>query len=276
MTAIFDAAGKAPKAPTAHELLQAALDAGDGEEEGSGGGDALASAAAAGRVWLPPSLRRSVRDALRPKEDLPLPEGIRATLRPYQRVGYSWLASLTAIPCGAILADDMGLGKTLQTLCLIQHLKESGRLAAPGGAAGTRGGPAVVICPATLLSNWASEAGKFAPGLRVYVHHGAAREDIQSVAGGRAGGPAPKRQRKDAAGGSGSGSGGGGDDGQPSAQPIDLVLTSYGTLRAETDAFKRCHFSLVIIDEAQIIKNASAGITKARRRQGSAALRLQR
>lgn len=170
-----------------------------------------------------------------------------------QERGFRWLANLCDVPAGCILADDMGLGKTCQTLALFLHLKDSGRLG-PSAAGGGRGAPALVICPATLLSNWASEAAKFAPTLRVHVHHGASRGDIGAVAGRAAqAGGAAKKQKTGAAGSSASNS----------APGPDLVLTSYGTLRTEVDSFKKCSFAIVVVDEGQVIKNPAAAVTKA-------------
>jgi superfamily II DNA or RNA helicase len=89
--------------------------------------------------------------------DRPLPQGLRATLRPYQRDGFGWLAALYEHGLGGVLADDMGLGKTLQTLALICHTREIGE---------TRG-PFLVVAPASVVHNWVSEAQRFAPDLTV-------------------------------------------------------------------------------------------------------------
>jgi superfamily II DNA or RNA helicase len=85
------------------------------------------------------------------------PAGLGARLRPYQRDGFSWLASLWELELGGILADDMGLGKTLEALALICHARDSD----PGV------GPFLVVAPTSVVSNWVGEAGRFAPGLRV-------------------------------------------------------------------------------------------------------------
>ncbi|HEY5342904.1 MAG TPA: DEAD/DEAH box helicase [Solirubrobacteraceae bacterium] len=85
------------------------------------------------------------------------PVTLQAQLRPYQREGYSWLASLWELELGGILADDMGLGKTLQALALICHARDSD----PGV------GPFLVVAPTSVVSNWVGEAGRFAPGLKV-------------------------------------------------------------------------------------------------------------
>ncbi|MCB8946222.1 MAG: DEAD/DEAH box helicase [Ardenticatenaceae bacterium] len=94
------------------------------------------------------------------------PEGLRATLRPYQQYGYSWLHFARRWGLGVILADDMGLGKTIQTLTLIQQLKEErGQLPAP----------VLLICPTSVVTNWELEKRKFTPGLQTLVHQGAER-----------------------------------------------------------------------------------------------------
>jgi superfamily II DNA or RNA helicase len=95
----------------------------------------------------------------------PLPEGLRAELRPYQHQGLDWLQFLRRHGLAGILADDMGLGKTLQTLAHIQCEKEAGRLDRP----------ALVVVPVSLLGNWQREAARFCPGLRCLVLHGAER-----------------------------------------------------------------------------------------------------
>jgi superfamily II DNA or RNA helicase len=95
---------------------------------------------------------------------LPPPPGLTATLRPYQERGFAWLEFLTRWGLGACLADDMGLGKTVQTLALLQRLRETGE---------TR--PALLVCPTSLVGNWFKEAARFTPQLPVMVHHGIGR-----------------------------------------------------------------------------------------------------
>lgn len=90
----------------------------------------------------------------------PLPEGIQAELRPYQKSGFDFLCHLTRLKLGGILADDMGLGKTLQTLAWLAWLRTQGTRKAR---------PALVICPASVLHNWRREAERFAPHLKVLV-----------------------------------------------------------------------------------------------------------
>jgi SNF2 family DNA or RNA helicase len=96
------------------------------------------------------------------------PGGLRATLRPYQRRGLSWLAQMCELGLGGCLADDMGLGKTVQVIALHLHRRP---LAA---------GPTLVVCPTSLLGNWQRELARFAPGVRVRRYHGGGRhlEDL--------------------------------------------------------------------------------------------------
>lgn len=95
---------------------------------------------------------------------VPVPEGVKAVLRPYQESGFHWLNYLDEIRWGGILADDMGLGKTVQALTFLQHYKNrNGRCLA------------VVICPTTLVYNWENEICKFTPELSYHIHHGPAR-----------------------------------------------------------------------------------------------------
>ena len=129
--------------------------------------------------------------------------GLKASLRDYQRRAVAWLAGITELGFGAVLADDMGLGKTLTIIAF--HLHRSA-------------GPTIVVCPASLLTNWEREIARFAPGVPVRRHHGAAR-DLNGL-------------------------------------PADgILLTSYGTLLRDVDEFRGIFFDLVVADEAQNIKN---------------------
>jgi non-specific serine/threonine protein kinase len=95
---------------------------------------------------------------------------LKATLRPYQRDGYNWLAFLYEHRFGACLADDMGLGKTIQAIALLAGLKE-GLIASevPGCV------PHLVVVPPTLIFNWESELARFYPDLKVGVYRGLGR-----------------------------------------------------------------------------------------------------
>lgn len=85
------------------------------------------------------------------------PAAIEAELRPYQREGFGWLASLWELGLGGILADDMGLGKTLQTLAMVCHARERDPSV----------GPFLIVAPTSVVPNWVAEAARFAPGLTV-------------------------------------------------------------------------------------------------------------
>ena len=153
------------------------------------------------------------------------PEGISAELRPYQQEGVSWLAFVTELGLGACLADDMGLGKTLQVLAL---------LAWRNGQAGSS--PSLLVIPASLLGNWKYEAERFAPGLKIKTLHPSetSRGEIQETA----------------------------EDVQVRLAEYDLVMTTYSMVHRLT-WLKEMTWSLVILDEAQAIKNPSTRQTKA-------------
>ncbi len=97
-------------------------------------------------------------------EDAPVPGGFKGKLRPYQKAGFNWLMFLNKYRFGGCLADDMGLGKTVQTLTLLQALKNSGA-----------DHPSLLIMPTSLIYNWGMEASKFTPGLRILTYTGTNR-----------------------------------------------------------------------------------------------------
>ncbi|MBU2667713.1 DEAD/DEAH box helicase [Actinoplanes bogorensis] len=146
---------------------------------------------------------------------VPTPPTFQGTLRPYQERGLSWLHFLSRLGLGGILADDMGLGKTAQTLSLL--------LAERTGNA-TPVAPTLLICPMSLVSNWFKEAGRFAPSLRVYVHHGGTRRR--------------------------------GADFDAAVRDADLVVTTYGTAVRDLETLRSVHWGRVACDEAQAIKNS--------------------
>ncbi len=96
-----------------------------------------------------------------------LPQGLNASLRPYQHRGFSWMYRNSQIGFGSIIADDMGLGKTLQVIATILKYKEDGFLQKE---------KALVVAPTGLITNWQAEIEKFAPSLRCNVYHGATRQ----------------------------------------------------------------------------------------------------
>ncbi|MBO0878144.1 MAG: DEAD/DEAH box helicase, partial [Pseudonocardia sp.] len=113
--------------------------------------------------WLGDLLSGAAERALTPVDP---PDDFRATLRPYQRRGLSWLVFLSSLGLGACLADDMGLGKTVQLLALEARERSNG--SRPHR-------PSLLLCPMSLVGNWQREAAKFSPELRVYAHHGTDR-----------------------------------------------------------------------------------------------------
>ncbi|MFL4480466.1 SNF2-related protein [Paeniglutamicibacter sp. ORCA_105] len=154
----------------------------------------------------------------------PLPAGIDATLRPYQREGFEWLSFLYDNGLGGVLADDMGLGKTLQTLALIQHAKDN-----HDETAGKMP-PFLVVAPTSVVSNWEAEAKRFAPDLRsVYI-----TETVR-----RGGVPAHEI-----------------------AAEVDIVITSYGLFRIDQEEYAATTFSGLILDEAQFVKNPATQASK--------------
>lgn len=100
-------------------------------------------------------------------EQIEHPKGLNATLRPYQLQGVSFLNFLREYGFGGILADEMGLGKTLQTLALLQHVKEKGG-----------GGPNLIIVPTSVLPNWQKEIEKFVPHMKTLIIYGANRDPL--------------------------------------------------------------------------------------------------
>ena len=148
------------------------------------------------------------------------PPGFVGELRQYQRETLGWFEFLRKFGFGGCLADDMGLGKTVQVLALLETRRTDP----------ARRGPALVVVPRSLVFNWRSEAGRFAPQLRVLDHSGINRE-------------------KDTV----------------SFDQYDIILTTYGTLRRDAAQLKDVRFDYVVLDEAQAIKNPSSESAKAAR-----------
>ena len=106
-----------------------------------------------GSAWLERTLQLSGKA-------FALPEGLRATLRPYQIEGFRWLSYLSELGLGACLADDMGLGKTIQILALLL------------ARAGEAHGPTLVVAPTSVCGNWRAETERFAPSLTPALYLG--------------------------------------------------------------------------------------------------------
>ncbi|HYK76594.1 MAG TPA: SNF2-related protein [Daejeonella sp.] len=101
-------------------------------------------------------------------EEAQAPQAFKGQLRPYQQAGYNWFHFLRKYNFGGCLADDMGLGKTVQTLALLQKIKEESR---ENGVQST----SLIIMPTSLIYNWQNEAKKFAPDLNILIHTGGLR-----------------------------------------------------------------------------------------------------
>ncbi|WP_019989485.1 SNF2-related protein [Rudanella lutea] len=212
-----------PPELTGAEMLRAAL-----SEEYKGG-----------RVGLTDDVRAIIRQ-FTDAQAQPLPDSLRASLRPYQHRGYDWLIKNTALGMGSLLADDMGLGKTLQVIALLLKFKQEGRFDKQKG---------LVVLPTTLLTNWQKEIAKFAPDLKPYIYHGPGRKlPATDTTGADTSDTkaSPKKKEK----------------GKQSAS-YDLLLTTYGVVRSDLEKLKKTTWATVIIDEAQNIKNADTEQTKA-------------
>ncbi len=156
-------------------------------------------------------------DGIRPRTE---PSGFRGTLRQYQREALGWFAFLREFGLGGCLADDMGLGKTVQVLALLAEQR----------AARGETKPSLVVAPRSVIQNWADEAGRFTPGLRVLVYGGNERAEQRSEI------PA-----------------------------CDLIVTTYGILRRDAAELAEIEFDYAILDEAQMVKNpATTGFKAAR------------
>lgn len=140
---------------TAREVLQMAL----GATKAAG---PLEFSGISAEGWIADLIQRL--EGHTPFEEAPQPEGLKATLRPYQVRGYSWLSFLRNWGLGACLADDMGLGKTIQTLSLILRDRSAGT-----------NRPILLLCPTSVIGNWQKEAARFTPELPILVHHGLGR-----------------------------------------------------------------------------------------------------
>ncbi|MFE7958669.1 SNF2-related protein [Streptomyces sp. NPDC057413] len=146
-------------------------------------------------------------------ETVPIPAGLAASLRGYQERALTWLAHTTRLGFGAVLADDMGLGKTLTALAFTLHHQQH----TPG--------PALVVCPASLVTTWCREAARFAPHLPVVAYHGSDRT-LEAVT------------------------------------DTTLVVTTYGLLRRDAARLAEQQWSLVIADEAQHAKNPASSTAR--------------
>ncbi len=155
--------------------------------------------------------------AFRRRKDLEPPSQLKAELRPYQRVGYGWLRALSDSGFGGVLADDMGLGKTVQALALLAHRHLE---------VGTDR-PSLLIVPTSLLGNWQRESARFAPGLKLLILHGPARDArFAEIA------------------------------------QHHLIVTTYPLVNRDNKVLFAQEYDLAILDEAQAVKNPTAAVSK--------------
>lgn len=157
-------------------------------------------------------------------EQADLPKDLKAELRPYQHTGFSWLIFLAKHEFNGLLADDMGLGKTLQTLAFIQAQKEQSKC----------DHTSLIVAPTSLLGNWAAEAEKFTPGLKVAIMTGPNRNKLYAHF----------------------------DD-------YDLVITSYGIISRDFVDLNKKNIHLLVLDEAQAIKNRKTQVAQIIKRLSS-------
>ena len=146
--------------------------------------------------------------------DFDVPECLKKIYRPYQEYGFKWLKTLETTGFSGILADDMGLGKTVQILGALLHYKEENTHLC-----------AIVICPASLVYNWAEEAKKFVPSLKCSVLAGTKKDREELL---------------------------------KKPEDTDIFITSYDLLKRDIKHYENVTFTHEILDEAQFVKNAKA------------------
>ncbi len=162
----------------------------------------------AGTGWAADLLSRAEQLSTEP---ITSPEGFEGELRSYQGEAVAWLGFLDSVELGGCLALDMGLGKTPTMLA---------HIARTAGA-----GPALVVAPPAVVGNWAAEAARFTPGMKVVVHHGAARASADELGA--------------------------------EVADADIVITTYGTAVRDVEAISSLPWDRLILDEAQAIKNSA-------------------
>lgn len=155
--------------------------------------------------------------------DVPLPPLLRGTLRPYQKQGLNWLASLYNNGTNGILADEMGLGKTIQTISLLAYLASEHHI----------WGPHLIVVPTSVMLNWEVEFKKFAPGFKILTYYGSPQQRAQKRKGWN----------------------------KPNA--FHVCITSYQLVVHDHQSFKRRRWRYMILDEAHNIKNFRSARWKA-------------
>lgn len=154
----------------------------------------------------------------KPTKNAEVPPSLNGELRPYQKQGYTWLCQLREKGVGGCLADDMGLGKTIQAIAYLLQIGEK----EPSTQSQN---PTLIICPTSLIGNWERELRQFAPSLKVYAHHGPERYDLKTF----------KKKRA----------------------THDVIISSYAIVSRDVSWLLLQEWPILIIDEAQAIKNPS-------------------
>ncbi|CBX93641.1 similar to ISWI chromatin-remodeling complex ATPase ISW2 [Plenodomus lingam JN3] len=194
------------------------------------------------------------------------PKGVRATMKPYQLSGLSYLVHLYNNGFSGILGDEMGLGKTLQTLSLFQYLEE---LDGKNGVSSEEQRPYLIICPLSVLNSWVTEAEKWVPELKVLRFHGASTERarLKKVAQGmedmkgRETKRAKDRKASKKAGRKLSKLSSNDQDGS-----YKIIVTTYDTFQSEQSWFKTAFvWRYVVLDEGHKIKSSVTQISTALR-----------
>ena len=170
-----------------------------------------------GHSWASDLVRRA---GAAPTTLVTRPEGFAGELRTYQAEALAWIGFLDAAELGGCLALDMGLGKTPTVLA---HLART-----------TASGTALVVAPAAVVGNWAAEAARFVPALRIVVHHGASRSAAAQL--------------------------------DAEIADADVVITTYATAVRDVDALAGVRWGTVVLDEAQAIKNPASDTAQQLRR----------
>jgi len=173
-------------------------------------------------------------------QDYPAPEGLQATMRPYQLDGYRWLIEHRNKGLGACLADDMGLGKTLQTIAVMLDTKQNMAEEEVEITAGAqlelfsdyykrqrKALRALVIVPASLVYNWYREIRTFAPTLQVVKYLGTDRKNVKST-----------------------------------VHTFDVIITTYQTAMIDYNLLNRHEYTYIVLDESQQIRNKDTKIFK--------------
>ena len=194
-----------------------------------------------------------------------VPGTLQAELRDYQQAGYRWLMRLAASGFGACLADDMGLGKTLMTLAVLLER--------------AAGGPALVVAPTSVCSNWLAEATRFAPALDMQLYGDvadaadAAADAADEAADAEVEAAAEAVDADADAAATATGDAAGADNARRAARrrqvralgPGQVLVCSYALLQIDADILTEREWHSAVLDEAQAIKNAATRRARPRR-----------